>query len=41
MTKHRFTPTCPAELRERGARLFRENRAFAAESWLGKSDHPG
>jgi transposase-like protein len=27
MTKHRFTPAYPAELRERGVRLFRENRA--------------
>ena len=27
MTKKRFTPAYPAELRERGVRLFRENRA--------------
>ena len=27
MTKRRFTPAYPAELRERGVRLFRENRA--------------
>lgn len=27
MTKQRFTPADPAELRERGVRLFRENRA--------------
>jgi transposase len=27
MTKHRFTPAYPAEHRERGVRLFRENRA--------------
>lgn len=27
MTKQRFTPAYPAELRERGVRLFRENRA--------------
>ncbi len=27
MTKPRFTPAYPAELRERGVRLFRENRA--------------
>ena len=26
MTKQRFTPAYPAELRERGVRLFRENR---------------
>jgi hypothetical protein len=26
MTKQRFTPADPAELRERGVRLFRENR---------------
>ena len=27
MTKKQFTPAYPAELRERGVRLFRENRA--------------
>ena len=27
MTKQRFTPAYPAELRERGVRMFRENRA--------------
>jgi len=27
MTKRRFTPAYPAELRERGVRLFQENRA--------------
>ncbi|WP_425496102.1 transposase [Paracoccus aestuariivivens] len=27
MTKQKFTPAYPAELRERGVRLFRENRA--------------
>lgn len=27
MTKRRITPAYPAELRERGVRLFRENRA--------------
>jgi transposase-like protein len=27
MTKRRFTPAYPAEHRERGVRLFRENRA--------------
>ena len=27
MTARRFTPVYPAELRERGVRLFRENRA--------------
>ena len=27
MTKKRFTPAYPAKLRERGVRLFRENRA--------------
>ena len=27
MTKKRFTPAYPAELRERGVRMFRENRA--------------
>lgn len=27
MTKRRFTPAYPAELRERGVRLIRENRA--------------
>ena len=27
MTKQRFTPAYPSELRERGVRLFRENRA--------------
>lgn len=27
MTKRRFTPAYPTELRERGVRLFRENRA--------------
>ncbi len=27
MTTRRFTPAYPAELRERGVRLFRENRA--------------
>lgn len=27
MTKQRYTPAYPAELRERGVRLFRENRA--------------
>ena len=27
MTKRRFTPGYPAELRERGVRLFQENRA--------------
>lgn len=27
ITKRRFTPAYPAELRERGVRLFRENRA--------------
>ena len=27
MTKRRFTPAYPAELRERGVRLFGENRA--------------
>jgi len=27
MTKNRHTPAYPAELRERGVRMFRENRA--------------
>ena len=27
MTKQSYTPAYPAELRERGVRLFRENRA--------------
>ena len=27
MSKQSFTPAYPAELRERGVRLFRENRA--------------
>lgn len=27
LTKQRFTPAYPAELRERGVRMFRENRA--------------
>jgi hypothetical protein len=32
MTKQRFTPAYPAELRDRGVRLFRENRgAYASE----------
>jgi len=33
MTKQRFTPAYPAELRERGVRLFRENRGdYASDS---------
>jgi hypothetical protein len=32
MTKQRFTPAYPAELRDRGVRLFRENRGdYASE----------
>ena len=45
MSKPRFTPAYPAELRERGVRLFRENRgdyasdtaayrAIARDAWL-------
>ncbi|PTW44466.1 transposase [Rhodovulum kholense] len=33
MTTRRFTPACPAELRQRGVPLFRENRAdYASDS---------
>ena len=45
MSKQRYTPAYPAELRERGVRLVRENRAsyasdtaackaIAREAWL-------
>ena len=30
MSKQRYTPAYPAELRERGVRLFQENRASYA-----------
>lgn len=36
MTKQRFTPAYPTELRERGVRMFRENRAdyaLAGGAW--------
>ena len=35
MTSRRFTPAYPAELRERGVRLFRENRAdYASDTTI-------
>ncbi len=41
MTKQRFTPAYPAELRERGVRLFRENRAvYASDSAAYKAIAP-
>ncbi len=35
MTKRRFTPAYPAELRERGVRLFREKHADYASDTAG------
>jgi hypothetical protein len=35
MTKRRFTPAYPAEFRERGVRLFRENRACYTSDTAG------
>ena len=41
MTKQRFTPAYPAELRERGVRLFRENRGdYASDSAAYKAIAP-
>ena len=41
MTKQRFTPAYPAELRERGVRLFRENRAgYASDTAAYKAIAP-
>lgn len=41
MTKQRFTPAYPAELRERGVRLFRENRAgYASDTAADKAIAP-
>lgn len=41
MTKQRFTPAYPSELRERGVRLFRENRAdYASDSAAYKAIAP-
>ncbi len=39
MTKRRFTPAYPAELRERGVRLFQENRTQSLNQKL--SGKPG
>ena len=38
MTKQRFTPAYPAELRERGVRLFRENRGVSCCRFRGHED---
>ncbi|THD81405.1 IS3 family transposase [Aliigemmobacter aestuarii] len=41
MTKQRFTPAYPAELRERGVRLFRENRSdYASDTAAYKAIAP-
>ena len=41
MTKQRFTPAYPAELRKRGVRLFRENRAdYASDTAAYKAIAP-
>lgn len=41
MSKPRFTPAYPSELRERGVRLFRENRAdYASDSAAYKAIAP-
>lgn len=41
MTKQRFTPSYPAELRETGVRLFRENRAgYASDAAAYKAIAP-
>lgn len=41
MMKQRFTPAYPAELRERGVRLFRENRAdYASDTAVCKAIAP-
>lgn len=41
MTKQRFTPAYPAELRERGVRLFREHRAdYASDTAAYKAIAP-
>ena len=41
MTKQRFTPAYPAELRERGVRLFRENRGdYASDTAACKAIAP-
>lgn len=41
MTKQSFTPAYPAELRERGVRLFRENRGdYASDSAAYKAIAP-
>ncbi|MDU8914166.1 hypothetical protein [Aestuariicoccus sp. MJ-SS9] len=41
MTSRRFTPANPAELRERGVRLFRENRAdYASDTAAYKAIAP-
>jgi len=41
MTKQRFTPAYPAELRERGVRLFRENRTdYASDTAANKAIAP-
>ena len=41
MIKQRFTPAYPAELRERGVRLFRENRAdYASDTAAYKAIAP-
>lgn len=41
MTKHRFTPAYPVELRERGVRLFRKTVAITpvTQQRIGRS-HP-
>lgn len=42
MTKQRFTPAYPAELRESGVRLFRENRAdYASDTADGRFETAG
>ncbi len=41
MTKQRFTPAYPAELRERGVRMVRENRAdYSSDSAAYKAIAP-
>lgn len=41
MTKQRFTPAYPAELRERGVQPFRENRAgYASDTAADKTIAP-
>jgi transposase len=41
MSKQRYTPAYPAELRERGVRLFRENRAsYASDTAACKAIAP-